>query len=156
MLAALAQFDGQERETFVRVASHCGRLYLDLRNSGWQIVEITEDKWRVIESNACPVRFRRAHGMQALPLPVRGGNVAELRAFLNVASDTDFKLLVSALVSYFPDRGPYSIVIFEGEPGTAKSTITSVMRRLVDPNLALLRSGLRTWMIWSSLHITVG
>jgi hypothetical protein len=140
MLAAFAHFEGEERKTFVRVAGHSAKLYLDLCNPQWQIVEIDVGGWRIIESKDCPMRFWRAHGMQALPAPEGGGSIGELRQFVNVATDADFQLLVAALVSYYRARGPYPVLIFSGEQGTAKSTNTTVLRLLIDPNAALLRS----------------
>jgi hypothetical protein len=140
MLAAFAHFEGEERKAFVRVSEHSGKLYLDLCNPQWQIVEIDADDRRIIESKDCPVRFRRAHGMQALPMLERGGSIEELEEFVNVATDEDFHLLVEALVSYYRARGPYPVLVFAGQQGTAKSTNTAVLRLLIDPNAALLRS----------------
>jgi hypothetical protein len=140
MLGALAQFKGEERKTFIRVGEHRDKLYLDLSTPNWQIVELGADGWRIIPSEDCPVRFRRAHGMQALSAPARGGSIKELREFVNVATDADFQLLTAALVSYYRARGPYPVLIFAGEQGTAKSTNTTVLRLLIDPNMAPLRS----------------
>jgi hypothetical protein len=64
-----------------------GKIYLDLCDETWRAVEIDADGWRVIDSP--PVRFRRAAGMQPLPVPVASGSVEMLRSFLNVKTDTD-------------------------------------------------------------------
>jgi hypothetical protein len=139
-LAGYGQFRSEEREVHVRVAGRDGRLYLDLCDADWRVVEIGPDGWRVIESGECPVRFRRAHGMQALPLPERGGSIDELRPFINTASEADFRLVVAFLVSCYRDRGPYPVLILHGDPGAAKTTVTRVLRDLVDPNSAPVRS----------------
>jgi hypothetical protein len=139
-LAGYAQFRGEEREVHVRVAGHDGKLYLDLCDADWRLVEIGREGWRVIESREAPVRFRRAHGMQALPLPERGGSIDELRPFINTASEADFRLVVAFLVSCYRDRGPYPVLILHGDPGAAKTTVTRVLRDLVDPNSAPVRS----------------
>src|SRR5262245_55143015 len=60
--------------------------------------------WRVIDNP--PVRFRRAAGMQPLPMPVRGGSVEALRSFLNLKTDTDFVLAVAWILACLRDRGP--------------------------------------------------
>jgi hypothetical protein len=78
--------------------------------------------------------------MQALPMPERGSSITELRQHVNVATDADFQLLVAAQVSYYRARGPYPVLVFAGQQGTAKSTNTAVLRLLIDPNAALLRS----------------
>src|SRR5262249_57932925 len=94
--------------------------------------------WRLIPEP--PVRFRRSAGMKALPAPVCGGSIDQLRPFLNVASENDFVLTVAVLLSALRDRGPYPIVAVTGEQGSAKSTYTSILRALVDPNTAPLRA----------------
>ena len=66
---------------------------LDLGDEEWRAVEIDTTGWRVIDNP--PVRFRRAGGMQPLPVPLPGGSVETLRSFLNVQSDADFVLIVS-------------------------------------------------------------
>jgi hypothetical protein len=86
VIEAKAHFDGTERPVFIRVGGLDDRLYLDLGDETWRAVEIDATGWRVIDNP--PVRFRRAAGMQPLPMPVPGGSVAALRSFLNVQSDT--------------------------------------------------------------------
>ena len=133
-------FKGPERATFVRLAHHEDKLFLDLCDDAWRAVEIDRHRWRVIDSKDCPVRFRRAKGMQALPEPERGGSVNALRDFVNVANDDEFKLILGWLVAALRDTGPYPILTLNGEPGAAKSTTQKVLRELLDPNLAPLRS----------------
>src|SRR5262245_55179460 len=82
VLEAKAHFDSPERPVHVRVGGLCDRLYLDLCDEHWRVVEIDATGWRVIDNP--PVRLRRAAGMQALPMPVAGGSVETLRSFLNV------------------------------------------------------------------------
>jgi hypothetical protein len=99
-LAGQARFEGEEHQVYVRVAPGPGqRIYLDLANALWEVVEITPEGWRVVGSHECPVKFRRPRGMLPLPTPLLGGSVAELRPFVNVASDRDWALLVTFLMS---------------------------------------------------------
>ena len=72
-IAGLAMFKSNEQRAFVRLATFEDRLYLDLCNPTWSVVEIGSDGWRLIDSKACPVRFRRARGMKPLPDPKCGG-----------------------------------------------------------------------------------
>jgi len=78
--------------------------------------------------------------MLALPVPERGGTISELRRFLNLASDDDFVLAVSWLLGAFHPSGPYPVLILHGEQGSAKSTAATVLRNLVDPNIAPRRT----------------
>jgi hypothetical protein len=93
VIEAEAHFDAPERVVHVRVGGLDERLYLDLGDATWRAVEIEDTGWRVIDNP--PVRFRRAAGMQPLPVPVAGGSIEVLRSFLNVQSDNDFVLVVA-------------------------------------------------------------
>jgi hypothetical protein len=79
--------------------------------------------------------------MLPLPEPVKGGSLDELRQFLNVASDDDFKLMIAWLLFSLRPNGPYPPLIIQGEQGSAKSTTSRILRRLVDPHTTELRSG---------------
>src|SRR4029078_4920303 len=78
--------------------------------------------------------------MQPLPAPVAGGSIEALRSFLNVQSDRDFVLVVAWALAVLRDRGPYPVIVLSGEQGSAKSTFSSILRALVDPNTAPLRT----------------
>ena len=86
------------------------------------------------------MRFRRAGGMRPLPLPIRGGSIEVLRSFLNVGSEGDFVLVVAWLLAALRHRGPYPVLVLSGEQGSAKSTFSSLVRALLDPNTAPLRA----------------
>ena len=138
VIEAKAHFDGPERPVFIRVGGLDGKLYLDLGNDAWSAVEIDSTGWRVIDKP--PVRFRRAAGMQPLPMPVAGGSVETLRSFLNVQSDDDFVLVVAWALAVLRNRGPYPVMVLSGEQGSAKSTFSAILRALLDPNTAPLRA----------------
>ena len=138
MIEAKAHFDAAERVVHVRVASLDGKLYVDLCDFAWRAVEISTAGWRVVDSP--PVRFRRASGALALPEPERGGSIADLEPFLNVRSGRDFVLIVAWTLAALLDHGPYPALSFAGEQGTAKSTVSKILRALIDPNTAPLRA----------------
>jgi N6-adenosine-specific RNA methylase IME4 len=89
----------------VRVGAASGKLYLDLANESWQAIEIDARGWRILDSNAVPVRFKRAPGMLPLPTPAKGGSIEALRPFLNVSSDADFELAVAWLLAAMRHQG---------------------------------------------------
>jgi hypothetical protein len=138
VLEGKALYDGPEIPVSTRLAEHQGAIYLDLGNEHWQAVEITPHGWQVVD--APPVKFRRARGMLPLPVPVPGGSLAALRPFVNLASEEDWRLLVSWLVAALRPVGPYPVLVIYGEQGSAKSSLVRVLRALVDPNTAALRS----------------
>jgi hypothetical protein len=138
ILEAKALYDGVERKVYLRVASFDGKLYLDLADSEWRAVEVDANGWRVID--APPVRFRRTTGMLPLPEPVRGGSVDAIRPFLNLKNETDFVLATAWALAALRSIGPYPVLVLSGEQGSAKSTFTKILKSLLDPNTAPIRS----------------
>ena len=138
MCESQALFDGPLREVGTRILMEGSALYIDLCDEKWRVVEVTATGWRVTQD--APVRFRRSRGMTALPYPLEGGSVEELRPFVNGAEDDVWALLLAWLVGAFNPTGPYPLLILQGEQGTAKSTTARVIRSLVDPSSSPLRS----------------
>ena len=138
LLEAKAQFDGPERHINLRVAEHNGSLYLDLADKAWRCVEIDAQGWRLI--SAPPPRFRRTAGMLALPAPEKGDSVDALLPFVNLACRNDFVLVIAWLLAALRPHGPYPLLAITGEQGSAKTTLTRVLRSLVDPNVAPARA----------------
>ena len=138
-LGARARFDAPKRKVVVRIGGDAGKIYIDLADEQWRVVEIDSEGWRV--TGDAPVRFRRAAGMLPLPVPVKGGKVDTLRRYVNIRpdADADFVLLVSWLIASLWDNGPYPILASIAEEGSAKSTLMALLRALTDPNDAPLR-----------------
>jgi hypothetical protein len=138
LLEARAQFDGPERAVHVRTAEHAERLYLDLADEDWRVVEIGRDGWRVITSP--PVRFRRSAGMLPLPIPEQGGSIEALKSFLNLASRNDFVLILCWVLAALRPGGPYPLLAISGEQGSAKTVLSKLLKALIDPNAAPVRA----------------
>jgi hypothetical protein len=136
VLEGKAIFDGGEYPVFVRIAGDDERLYVDLANEAWQVVEVDAGGWRILDQP--PIRFRRANAMLPLPIPAAGGSIEELRRFVNV-DDNQWPLIKGWLVGSFRASGPYPVLLLEGEQGSAKSTNARTLRCIMDPNAALLR-----------------
>jgi hypothetical protein len=138
LLEARAQFDGPERAVHIRIAEHGGHIYLDLADELWRAVEIGPDGWHVI--GCPPVRFRRPAGMLPLPVPQQGGSIEALNSFLNLASRDDFVLIVTWLLAALRPGGPYPLLAISGEQGSAKTVLSKLLKALIDPNTAPVRS----------------
>jgi hypothetical protein len=141
VIAGCAQYEGEERPVFTRVGERDGDIYLDLADAAWRAIKVTSDGWQII--NQPPVCFRRARAMAPLPEPAHGGNLDELWQFINAPSQADKVLIASWLVTSLRPRGPYPILGLHGEQGTGKTTSERVLRSLVDPNSASMRSSPR-------------
>lgn len=138
LLEAKAEFDSPEHKVFTRIAPCEDGIYLDLCNDRWAAVEITSRGWRIVECP--PVRFRRSKGMQPLPDPARGGSLSKLRGLINVGDEKNWVLLLSWLVAACRPQGPYPILSLQGEQGSAKSTTAKLLRGIIDPVTAPLRT----------------
>jgi hypothetical protein len=116
-------------------------VWIDLGDDSWRAVHITAAGWKVVELTEAPLI--RPEGMRALPTPERmpgGTMLAELRRLLNLQSDDDLRLVVAWLLSALYPAGPYAVLAVDGEQGSGKSTTCRMLRRLVDPNQADLRT----------------
>ena len=144
-IQAKARFEGPERKVYRRVGTANGSLYLDLCDPAWRAIEVDAKGWRIVDRP--PVPFTRSRTMRELPEPTRGGHIDDLRQLLNdlrqllnLAADGDFILAVAWVLAALRDEGPYPVLVLTGEQGSAKSTCAQMLRALVDPCEAPLRS----------------
>ena len=137
-LTGIAESEGKVYGTHFRIAASDDKVYLDLADRDGNALEISPERITLLQRS--PVKFRHAPAMMALPASCGGGSLEILRKYLNVASDDDFILVVAWLVGAMHPHGPYPILQLRGEQGSAKSTTASLLRLLIDPNKALLRS----------------
>ncbi len=138
-LSARARFEGEVHEVFTRVAGHSGKIFIDLGNDEWSAVEITTEGWRIIPSEEVPAKFRRAKGSLPLPSPITGGTLDDLRRVLNVPVGSPWTLLRAWILQAFRPKGPYPVLIVDGEQGSGKSWLGRILRHVIDPNSAPLR-----------------
>ncbi len=137
VLEGRARFDGREYPVHLRMAEHDGRVYVDLVDSAWRVVEISQTGWRVLTDS--PVKFRRCKAMLSLPEPVYGGTVEELQSQLNMAQ-SDWPLVAGWMVAAMRAKGPFPVLNLYAEQGAGKTTVARKIRALTDPNAAPMRS----------------
>ena len=138
-MESLAMFQGELCQVPVRVAAREDAIFLDLANDEWQAVQIDSEGWSV--NDRPPVNFRRPRALRQLPTPVQApnGRMEELRKYVNVA-EAEWRLILAwTLFALTPD-GPFPVLIFRGGQGSGKSSVVRLLKALVDPNLADLRS----------------
>lgn len=137
-IAAVAEFEGDERPVFCRIAGNDGAIYIDVGDATWRAIEVTARGWNVIDRP--PVRFVRSASTKALPLPQPGGKIAELRPFCNVKSDDEFILVVAYILAAMRPDANYPILTVTGEQGSSKSTLGRIVQQLVDPRIPAHRT----------------
>lgn len=140
VLEARAFTEGAELVPCRRVGRHGGNIYVDLCDESWRAVKVHSDGWEIVD--APPAKLLRARAMRPLAEPEAGCEIDALRRFMNV-SDEDFLLLVAWLVAALWPAGPYPILVIAGEQSSGKSLFTRLIRSLIDPNAAPIRSAPR-------------
>lgn len=130
-LETRALFQGDHHEVHLRIGRADDALWIDLHDPEWRAVRVTAEGWVVV--NDPPIMFRHVDGMEALPIPMKGGSVEDLRPFLNL-SDDDWIMVKAFIVMAFRDTGPFPILEFCGQAGAAKSTSARLLSRLIDPS----------------------
>jgi energy-coupling factor transporter ATP-binding protein EcfA2 len=124
-------------DVFVRVGQHLGKVYLDLGSPEGDAIEVDAAGWRVVA--VPPVHFYRAEHIQPLPLPVPHRDPILLGKYLNI-EEADWPLVAAWVVSALHPRGPYPVLAFLSRAGSGKSTALRVLKRILDPSSAELRS----------------
>ena len=136
-LEGKASFEGDEVPVALRIGGTLDRIEIDLGNADWIPVVIDRSGWKIRSSSGTV--FRRTKGLLPMPPPVRGGSINELKPFLNL-SEEHWRLVVGWLLGALRPVGPYPVLCVHGEQGSSKSTTCRLLRALVDPNIAPLRS----------------
>ena len=140
-LQALARFEGEAQEVFIRVAGSNGRYLVDLCQPGnARCVEIDAGGWRIL--HRAPVVFVRSESMQPLPDPVQG-SLDALWSIANVPQEGRLLVLAWLIDAMRPDT-PFPGLELHGEQGSGKSTTAEALRRLVDPSACNLRGAPKT------------
>ena len=142
-LRGMAVFEGKSEEVYLRVVQIKDMIYIDMCNKNWQVIEIDKKDWRIV--NKPPVNFIRSKNMKSLHTPKAGdGNINLLSKHLNVGTE-DLTLVIGwLLMSMQAGSGALPILIFQGPAGCGKTTVSRMLREIIDPNSADLLSKPKT------------
>ena len=151
-IEAKANFNHTLRQVYKRVANLGDRIYLDLCDEGWRVIEVTAAGWQVL--NCSPVMFTRTKDMLSIPEPKSDANEALLsvsdlvkfkkenykniyllKRFINVR-DEDYPLIYGFILACLRGVKPFPVLLLQGESGTGKTTTARNMRGLIDPSKA--------------------
>lgn len=135
-----ARYEGREHRVHVRVAGDDDAIYIDLGNEDWDVAVVTPGGWKIVRNP--PVKFRRPRAIAPLPLPASTGDFNALRPLVNI-HNRDWPLVAGWIIGCGRPDGPYPVLGSYGEQGSAKSTTQRIVRTMVDPSSAPLRSAPR-------------
>ena len=125
------------QDVFVRVALHNEKVYIDLGNADYEVVEISKEGWRIIKD--APIKFIRNDTMRSLAIPVKGGEISTLKKVFNM-EEQQFRLWLSFIIGCFNPKGPFPILILQGASGSGKTLLSEITKAIVDLAIAPVRS----------------
>lgn len=130
----------------LRVARQDGITWLDLGRADGQAIRISPHGWK--PTAEYPVTFRRTRLVGELPEPVPGGDLHQLRHLLGIPTSVWPALVAWLVAALIPDI-PHPVLALTGEHGSAKSTRTRMLVRVLDPSPAPLRTAPRDVESWA-------
>jgi putative DNA primase/helicase len=136
-IEAMARDNGTKPTPSIRVAGDSKVIYIDLGGDDWTRVKITAGGWTIEPHPADGPYFYRPPRMAALPTPEHGGagHLDKLWRYLNATSESERMLLPAWIVNALWPRGPYPLLVDNGEHGSTKSTRCNVVKALTDPSI---------------------
>ncbi|HEX2256398.1 MAG TPA: hypothetical protein VHG92_06805 [Afifellaceae bacterium] len=136
---ARALYDGDQHTTWIRVGEADGKIYLDLADEDWTIIEVDAEGWRVADDPCgLPCRFRRTGDELPLPRPVRADRqaiIARLQKLINLKRPEDVVLLLGWMVAALRPGRPCCILLLICEPGSAKTSALRIVCSVTDPRV---------------------
>ena len=137
-LSALATKGGQEKYANMRIARFNGEIFYDLCNKDNQLVRVSPQGINMIDrftNGSETPKLIRKKMMTSQVVPKEGANVdlfTMLGKYLHMA-DSDKKLLITTIISWFISDVPKVILQLSGEQGSGKTILTKLIQELVDP-----------------------
>jgi hypothetical protein len=134
-LEAIAIFRGETRQVYLRTAEQQGKIYIDLGTPDWKAIEVDSSGWRLVSDP--PVRFWRPESLLALPYPVEGGSLDELKELLNVDGSAWILIITFLLFCFCPGK-TYPVLVISAHRGSGKTAAAEILKGLIDPGKAAL------------------
>lgn len=127
---------GDKVKIYNRVAGDQNRICFFLANELWQSVIITPKGWKIRQQTT--YKFVKKANTREQVLPRRHEDKTLdffLKRFINLDEET-YQLFKIVLIQYFFPNSSHYIAVISSEHGTGKSTITRLIRELIDPSVA--------------------
>lgn len=131
-IQGIAIHDSDEVSLSNRCRLDGGDILYDLANDSWDTVRIDKDNWSVLGKN--PAVFQRYSHQDAQVKPVGGGSAEQITDFVNINNENGQLLFLVYLVSCFVPNIPHPIPYVHGPQGSAKSTLSKIVKEIVDPS----------------------
>lgn len=120
---------------FQRIAQVNNKIYYDLGDPKWTIVEISRNGTQNLSYNEYMPVFRRSSTTSQQVKPAFSDeNALDKLTVLLCVSDKDRLIFKIHIVAMFLQDCPIPVLALDGSAGSFKSTIAASIKRLVDPN----------------------
>jgi hypothetical protein len=107
-------------------------FFVDLGDASGRAIKIRADGWSVVDRAGA--EFRRPEGFLPLPVPSTNGSIELLRPYVNL-TESHFRRAIVWLAAALLPCGPHPVLVIRGDEGSARSTLTRVLKLLIDPHL---------------------
>ena len=124
-----------KQKIYNRVAQLDNEIWYDLGNSKWQAIKITPEKIRTVSLNEDSPIFRRTQSLYEQIIPKKGDRKAldKLAELLHIVEPDRLVFKVNLIALLLQDY-PIPMIVFDGSSGSLKTTATSTIKAIVDPN----------------------
>lgn len=126
-----------KRTLYNRFAGSNDKCLIDMGDDDWNVLSITPDRIEILDPKPIEPIFARHGHQEALPIPKQGGSLEELFDFIPI-KDPEIRILFKVWIVLLPlGHIQRPLLIILGPPGSGKSTITAMARRIWDPSSIL-------------------
>ncbi len=101
------------KEAYIRYANREGNVYVDLALKSGKIIRIDSEGYQVLTKHKAT--FYRPSGQKPLVLPEEGKGFQKLKNRFPNMSLEDFKLGLSLMIYTIHSKGPFPVLILQGE-----------------------------------------
>jgi len=141
---ALHDKSSKKEKVFIRVGELDGKIYIDLCNDKWEVIEASSTGWKILNSKDIPVRFERSQHSLPLPDPnsIDTGDISKLWSIVNIPKDNQI-LILAYILECFRCTTAFPILVLLGLQDSGKSATQNTIRSLIDPSSSNLRTAPR-------------
>lgn len=133
-ITAKAQIENIDEDyTYNRIAYKDNKIYYYLGNNDYEVIVISENGIDKIKIDVDTPIFTQNQTTTKQSEPIYDDSNA-LDEFTKLLQIKDKQLFKVHLVSMFLEHIPVPIMLFDGKAGSFKTTITSMIKRIVDPS----------------------
>lgn len=128
------------RQIFTRIGDKKEAIYINLGDKKHRAVKITPDGLKHVSRPAA--YFQNKKGTLPLQITQPKHSRKIIKRFMRLinTSESGQNLIIAWLLCALNSKGPYPILILQGEQGSGKSTVAKMLKMLIDPTIAPLRA----------------